>query len=253
MDHHIRRPRRLTRLVVSLGFLLGILRAGTHTFAGSVSAVRNDVQVLPGIARATLEPNGDRLYQVGSAPIHLWQWNPVPGAYYNPMGCGAFSVAMALSVYDPLTYGSYAAAHDLYDQMNHIPLLGGTLEDENATEARRQGYAATTYYDGSLDDLTTAIDRGAPVILGVHPLLFGVGLHNVLLVGYRVDRKGALRQLFVDNPALSGTVLDDPAFAGDPGNGVIEARDLAGQWTGAFTPVFRTETDAAGWRALVGR
>jgi hypothetical protein len=98
-----------------------------------------------------------------------------------------------------------------------------------------------------------AIDRGAPVILGVHPLLFGIGLHNVLLVGYRVDRHGALRQMFVDNPAQSGTDLEDTPFAGAPGNEVIDARDLAGQWTGAFTPVFRSAADASGWRALVHR
>jgi hypothetical protein len=253
MDNYIRRPRRVTWLVVSFGLLLGILRAGTPTFAGTVSVVRSDTRVLTGGASGFLELNGDQLYRVSSPPIHLWQWNPAPGAYYSPMGCGAFSVAMALSVYDPLGYGSYAAAHSLYDQMNRIPLIGGTLEGENAAAARRQGYAATTYYDGSLADLMTAIDRGAPVILGVHPLIFGIGLHDVLLVGYRVDRTGILRQIFVDNPAVSGTDLADPAFTGDLGNQVIAAHEMASTWTGAFTPVFRSETDAAGWRTLVNR
>jgi hypothetical protein len=78
MDHDIHLSRRVMRLAVSLGLLLGVLRGSTPMLAGTVSLER----VLPGSARAVLESNGDRLYQVGSPPIHLWQWNPAPGAYY---------------------------------------------------------------------------------------------------------------------------------------------------------------------------
>jgi hypothetical protein len=241
------------RLGVSLCLVLGPPAGSTPLLAGTASLAPSATLVLPNAARKVLEPNGDPQDQVRWVPIHLWQWNPTPGANYSPMGCGAFSVPVALSVYDPLRLGSYAAAHTLYDQMNHIPLLGGTLEGENAAEARRQGYAAPTYYDGTTGDLLTAIDHGPPVILGVDPLLFGIGLHNVLLVGYRVDDQGVLRQLFVDNPALSSPDLEDTPFVAAPGNDVIDGRDLVSQWTGAFTPVFGDEAAAAGWRALVKR
>ncbi len=45
----------------------------------------------------------------------------------------------------------------------------------------------------------------------------------MLLAGYRGDRRGALRQLFLDNPALRTPDLADTPFAGAPGNQVIFA------------------------------
>ncbi len=39
-------------------------------------------------------------------PVHLYQLAQGQDAYYNPMGCGAFSTTMAISAYDP-AFGTY--------------------------------------------------------------------------------------------------------------------------------------------------
>lgn len=196
-------------------------------------------------------PDGSRVYALPQLPVHLWQDNPAPDAYRNPMGCGAFTTAMALSVYDPMLYGSYAVAQLLFAQMAQVPVFGGTFEGENAEQARLAGFTALPSDQGTVADLVAAVNLGAPVILLVEPGLLGIGQHDVLLVGYRVGRNGQVQQLLVDDPLRATSArADAPA---EPGNLVIPVADLPHKWTGVFTPIFASPARAADWQQQTGR
>src|SRR4051812_15464463 len=245
--------RRFLTLVSALSVGLYLLGSGGPIFSQAVVAPSRPARppVHRGLGYSATERG--RIVKLEREPVHLWQWNPAPGAYYSPMGCGAFTTAMALSIYAPARFGSYAAARALYAQMSQIPLLGGTFEEENAAAARREGFAATAFDHGTAADLMTAIDAGVPVILLVDPALFGLGRHDVLLVGYRVNRAGTLQDVFVDNPAIEGADGADPDSATAPGNQLITMADLRRTWTGVFTPIFRSAADEQGWRTLTQR
>jgi hypothetical protein len=133
----------------------------------------------------------ETVHKLPHAPVHLYQLNADPGAYSNKMGCGAFTTAMALSCYDPVRFGKYAAARRLFDRMRKVPFFGGTFEGQNAVMGRRYGFFARSYDNGTPADLAAAIDCGAPTIMLVRPGFLGIGLHDVLLVGYSVDALGS--------------------------------------------------------------
>jgi hypothetical protein len=232
-------------LAVSAGpaYSRGVLTSSAH-----VPAPTSLVMDLP-------SGTAGQLVQLGQLPVHLWQWNPAPDAY-NPMGCGAFTTAMALSTYEPDRFGTYQAANSIFAQMPKIPLIGGTFEGDNAKVAGLAGFAATTADHGTAADLMTAIDAGAPVILLVNPIflgLGGLGLHDVLLVGYRLDAAGMLQDVFVDDPAFGAAGGADPNAPGAPGNRMITMAELQQSWTGVFTPVFRTVADEQHWQKIAGR
>ena len=198
-----------------------------------------------------LAPDGARVYGLSPRPVHLWQSNPAPDAYANPRGCGAFSTAMALSVYDPTHYGTYAAAQRLFTRMAQVPFFGGTFESQNAVVAGQAGFIALNHDHGTVDDLVTAVNLGAPVILLLNPNFLGIGQHDVLLVGYRAGADGQVRDLLIDNPAqAAATRSDAPA---EPGNQMIAVEDLPRIWTGIFTPIFASPAVATAWQAQAGR
>ncbi len=120
-----------------------------------------------------------RVVGLARMPVHLWQWNPAPSAFYSPTGCGAFATAMALSVFQPARFGSYGAARAIEAAMPVIPLVGGTPESANAVAARAAGFPAAMLDHRTVAELRAAIDSNAPVILLVDPLL-GLGRHDVL-------------------------------------------------------------------------
>jgi hypothetical protein len=203
------------------------------------------------IAQMRSALDGARVYALPQLPVHLWQDNPAPDAYRNPMGCGAFTTAMALSVYDPTIYGSYAVARLLFAQMAQVPVFGGTFEGQNAEQARQAGFTALPNAQGTVADLEAAVNLGAPVILLVDPDLLGIGQHDVLLVGYRVGPEGQVRQLLVDDPLQAApTRADAPE---EPGNESIPVADLPHKWTGVFTPIFASAARAADWQQQTGR
>jgi hypothetical protein len=110
-------------------------------------------------------PDGALVYGLPRWPAHLWQYNPAPDAYANPRGCAAFSTAMALSVYDPTHYGTYAAAQHLFTRMAQVPIFGGTFESQNAVVARQAGFIAFNHAQGTVAELVAAVNLDAPVIL----------------------------------------------------------------------------------------
>src|SRR4051812_9164078 len=134
--------------VVGLLVLLTGLAPGAHADAAPPRPLAPVPRPLP--LRSAAE--GASVYGLPRAPVHLWQYNPAPDAYRNPQGCGAFSTAMALSVYDPIQYGTYAAAHRLFGQMLQVPIFGGTFESQNAVVARRVGYLALNRDHGTVAD-----------------------------------------------------------------------------------------------------
>ena len=193
------------------------------------------------------------IHKLPHDPVHLYQKNTAPGAYYNEKGCGAFSTAMALSFYDRERFGKYAAARMLFDQMLKVPFFGGTFEGQNASVGKRFGFFARAYDHGTPADLAAAIDCGAPTILLVRPGFLGIGQHDVLLVGYSVDAVGRWLNFFVDNPGIESDKLQSPPRPDYPGNEVYSVSFLSTWWTGCFTPFLGSFDAVAKWRELTGR
>ncbi len=198
-------------------------------------------------------PGGEVVHRLPHDPIHLYQYNAAAGAYENAMGCGAFSTAMALSVYDAAKYGSYDTARGFFQQMLKVPFFGGTFENQNSAIARRLGFLAYSYGYGTVADLAAAIDAGAPAIILVNPTTLGIGTHDVLLVGYSVNAQGLYLQLFVDNPAVESNNQPAPAGLSYPGNQTISLADLPHKWTGVFTPIFASAGADAQWKQRARR
>ena len=199
-------------------------------------------------------PNqGEIVHRLQRGPVHLFQLNKAPDAYYNEMGCGAFATAMALSCYDPDRFGTYAAARRIFDQMWKVPLFGGTFESQNAAMGRRHNFSTAPYDHGTVADLAAAIDAGAPTIMLVDPKCLGIGRHDVLLVGYSVDTEGRYLKLFVDNPAYESATLASPPGTNYPGNEIYPVDILPHKWTRCFTPFFASAAAFARWRAATGR
>jgi len=188
----------------------------------------------------------ETVHRLPHDPVHLYQLAQGQEAYYNPMGCGAFSTAMALSVYDR-AFGSYEQVRAIFGQMIKVPFFGGTFEHQNAAVAHRFGYLADFYMQGTPADLLPAIDLGAPVILLVNPGVLGLGRHDVLLVGYS-EAAGAPLHLFLDNTAVESPTQSAPPGRAYPGNQTLTLADLSGKWTGGFTPIFRDSATQARWR-----
>lgn len=195
----------------------------------------------------------ETVHQLPHLPVHLYQLNKAPDAYSNKMGCGAFTTAMALSCYDPVRFGKYDAASKLFDRMRKVPFFGGTFESQNAIMGRRYGFFARSYDSGTPADLAAAIDCAAPTIMLVRPGFLGIGLHDVLLVGYSVDALGRWLNFFVDNPAIESGSLQSPARPDYPGNEVYPVSFLSTWWTGCFTPFLGSSEAVAKWRDLTGR
>jgi hypothetical protein len=241
--HHFAYLRFAGLLVLLLGTLVpgsGVSAYASHP--GALSAPR----VAPFLA-----PDGTRVDGLSPRPVHLWQYNSAPDAYANPQGCGAFSTAMALSVYDPTHYGTYATAHYLFTRMVQVPFFGGTFEHQNAVVAGQAGFIALNHDHGTVGDLVTAVNLGAPVILLLNPNFLGIGQHDVLLVGYRAGADGQVRDLLIDDPAQAAASRPDaPA---EPGNQVISLTDLPARWTGVFTAIFDSSAVASAWQAQAGR
>ncbi len=188
----------------------------------------------------------ETVHRLPQDPVHLYQLAQGQDAYYNPMGCGAFSTTMALSTYDP-TFGTSEHVRAVFGQMIKVPFFGGTFEHQNAATARRFGYLADFYMHGTVADLALAIDAGAPVILLVNPGLFGLGQHDVLLVGYSEVNSAPLH-LFLDNTAVESPTQPAPPGLAYPGNQLLTLTDLSGKWTGGFTPFFRDAATQTRWR-----
>jgi hypothetical protein len=169
------------------------------------------------------------------------------------MGCGAFCTAMALSFYNSERYGNYAAPRSIFGEMIKVPFFGGTFESQNAAIAKKHGFFAAPFDHGKVSELAAAIDRGAPTILLIRPDRFGIGHHDVLLVGYSVDANGNYVNLFVNNPEIESATLAAPLDVKYPGNQVWPVSTLPKEWTRCFTPFFATAEAFAGWRAQVGR
>lgn len=195
-------------------------------------------------------------------PVHLWQLNHDPGTYSNAMGCGAFSTAMALSCYDPKRFGTYDAAHAIFDQMVKVPFFGGTFESQNSAIAKKYNIPSAAYSNGTPADVAAAIDRGAPTILLILPKtvlsiaghdLLKVGQHDVLLVGYSVDGHGQYLNLFINNPWLPASDQPAPPGLSYPGNQTIPISAINTVWTGNFTPFFPSQQAWADWRHVTHR
>ena len=196
---------------------------------------------------------GEVVHRLPRDPVHLFQLNTAPDTYRNPMGCGAFSTSMALSVYDPARFGNYGTPRDLFSQMLKVPFFGGTFENQNAAMARRTGFCANSYGYGTLADLAAAIDLGAPTVILINPNRLGIGQHDVLLVGYSVDGQGNYLRLFIDNPWEQAGTQPAPPGLSYPGNQTIAADDLAHKWTGVFTPIFSSPDTERRWCAQMRR
>jgi hypothetical protein len=186
-------------------------------------------------------------------PVHLYQLNRSPDAYYNEKGCGAFTTAMALSHYNPARFGTPNAAREIFDQMLKVPFVGGTFEFQNARLAKRYGLLSKNYDHGTPADLAAAIDCGAPTIMLVNPGRFGIGQHDVLLVGYSVNSSGNWLRFFVDNPAVESAPSEAALPQEFPGNASYSVPDLSEKWTRCFTPIFESADVYARWCALTGR
>jgi hypothetical protein len=186
-------------------------------------------------------------------PTHLYQLNKNPKAYFNPMGCGAFTTAMALSAYHPARFGTYTAARFIFHKMRKVPFFGGTFESQNATIARHFRFTARPQNHGTLHDLTTAIDLGAPTILLINPGFLGIGRHDVLLVGYSKDTDGNPVHLFVNNPAIESPAQPSPPGLTYPGNETYPIAILTTKWTRCFTPIFSNTQTYARWKRQTHR
>jgi hypothetical protein len=160
---------------------------------------------------------------------------------------------MALSYYDVDRFGTYAVARQIFEIMRHVPFFGGTFESENARMARKHGLFTASFDFGTVDDLTTAIDNGAPAVLLVNPGPFGIGRHDVLLVGYSTDDAGNCVDLFVNNPAVQSGTQSAPPGLSYPGNETIPTGSLQGKWTGCFTAIFGSAETFNRWLQQVHR
>ena len=74
---------------------------------------------------------------------------------------------------------------------------GGTLFVEMIYGARKNGFTATWYRDGSINDLRRKLLAGKPLILMLHPMPdvvrhIGRRAHYVVAVGYDDDRREAI-------------------------------------------------------------
>ncbi|HEX8597996.1 MAG TPA: hypothetical protein VF952_05705 [Chloroflexia bacterium] len=193
---------------------------------------------------------------------HLYQLNEKPGAYFNKMGCGAFTTTMAISHFHP-TLGTYDSARTIYGRMQKVPFSGGgTFESQNARIARQYGLLAKAYSRGTINDLIAAIDCGAPTILLVQPRalfqigkleVLPIGRHDVLLVGYSSDSSGKPLRFFVDNPAVQSAPSQESLPQQYPGNESYTVPALLETWTHSFTPIFGSAADYARWRTRTGR
>lgn len=192
------------------------------------------------------------IHQLPNLPIHLYQLNKNPKAYHNPMGCGAFTTSMALSCYNPARFGNYSAARYIFHKMVKVPFFGGTFESQNARIARHFRFTAHPQNRGTISDLTTAIDLGAPTILLINPGFLGIGRHDVLLVGYGTDSSGNPTSLFVNNPAIES---DTQSSSGRqlPGNETYPVATFSGKWTRCFTPIFPNSQLYAQWQSFTHR
>ncbi len=196
---------------------------------------------------------GEVVHRLPRDPVHLFQLNTAPDTYNNPMGCGAFSTSMALSVYDPMRFGNYDTPRNLFSQMLKVPFFGGTFENQNGAMARRFGFLAHSYGYGTPADLAAAIDLGAPTVILINPNRLGIGQHDVLLVGYSVDVHGNFLRLFIDNPWEQAGTQPAPPGLSYPGNQAIAAADIPHKWTGVFTPIFASPDTESRWRAQTHR
>jgi hypothetical protein len=206
-------------------------------------------------ARAMV-PGGEVVSRLPRDPVHLWQRTDRAGLYNNSMGCGAFSTAMAISVFQPggfVNDGGYAIAHDIYDQMLKVPFSGGgTFEMQNTLALKAHGLQASMFLFGTFDHVAAAIDMGAPVIILINPIVLNIGQHDVLAVGYSRDTFGRPLSLFIDNPWDEPSTQVGPDGLNYPGNSKIAAADLPNKWTGTFTPVFGDTTTFNEWRQRTG-
>ncbi|MGA7730063.1 MAG: hypothetical protein WCD37_02195 [Chloroflexia bacterium] len=203
----------------------------------------------PTSSRAT----GEIVHRLPRAHVHLFQHNKAPDAYYNEKGCGAFTTSMALSFYDPPRFGTYASARAIFDSMLKVPFFGGTFESQNASIGRRFNFATDNYDHGHPADLAAAIDCEAPTILLVNPNSFGIGQHDVLLVGYSADAQGRLINFFVDNPGVASDTQTAPPGLSYPGNETYPVATLPKRWTRCFTPFFPSRDIHLKWRMLTNR
>lgn len=217
---------------------------------------------LSDVARDAPRVATEIIHRLPREPVHLWQLNQDPGTYNNPMGCGAFSTAMALSCYDPQRFGTYTAAREIFDHMVKVPFFGGTFESQNAAIAQKYNFHSAPYDHGKVADVAAAIDCGAPTILLILPKtilsiagvdLLKVGQHDVLLVGYSTDGRGKYLNLFINNPWLRDSGQPAPAGLAYPGNQTLPVATLGETWTGNFTPFFPTEATWADWRKATHR
>jgi hypothetical protein len=196
------------------------------------------------------------VHRLPNDPVHLWQLNNDIGLYHNPMGCGAFSSAMALSVYQPGGFannGGYSIAHSIFDRMLQVPISGGTFELQDSLALQAEGVQASMFLLGTFDQLAAAIDLGAPVILLVNRVFLLIGKHDVLMVGYSRDAAGAPLHVFIDDPAIQSPTQPAPAGLSYPGNDKIASSDLQGKWTGTFTPVFKDAATFQEWQQHANR
>ena len=193
------------------------------------------------------------VHRLPNVPVHLFQRDRNPDAYFNEKGCGAFTTAMALSHYNPARFGTPAAAREIFDQMLKVPIFGGTFEFQNARMAKHYGLFSKNYDHGTPADLAAAIDCGAPTIMLVNPGFLGIGEHDVLLVGYSVNSSGNWLRFFVDNPAVESAPSEATFPEHFPGNMSYSIPDLSEKWTRCFTPIFGSADAYAKWRALTGR
>lgn len=196
---------------------------------------------------------GEVVHRLPRDPVHLFQHTTAKGAYNNPMGCGAFSTAMALSVHDPARFGTAEAARALFDKMLKVPFFGGTFENQNSVAARRLGFPAYSYDYGTVADVAAAINHGAPVVFLINPNRLGIGQHDVVLVGYSTTAQGAYLRVFVDNPAVESAIQPAPPGVAYPGNQTFRVAELPQRWTGVFTPIFADAVRAAQWRRTMHR
>ncbi len=214
---------------------------------------------LPGAPPAIPE---ELVHRLPHDPIHLYQLNTDPGTYNNPMGCGAFSSAMALSFYDSARFGTYDAAHTIFNQMLKVPFFGGTFESQNAAVAHKYNFFAAPFDHGTVGDLAAAIDLGAPTIMLIRPKtilsigqydILRIGQHDVLLVGYSSDAHGNYVNLFINNPWLQNATQPAPAGLAYPGNQTFAVADLPHIWLNCFTPFFASAEALAQWRKATRR
>ncbi|HMA35897.1 MAG TPA: hypothetical protein VKY74_15645, partial [Chloroflexia bacterium] len=198
-------------------------------------------------------------YGLPRQPIHLWQHNPALDAHANPRGCGAFSTAMALSVYDPARYGRYSAARALFAQMAQVPVFGGTFENQNAVVAGQAGFMALNRDHGTVAELVAAVDLGAPVILLIAQRCVA---HRPQLSRHRPARcaAGGLPRRGGRPGARSpdrqprpggGDPPGGPGGTGQPGNPDLGPPGPLDRHL--FTPIFASPAVARAWQAQVGR